>query len=174
MTQVARDYASEMRAVIDAETGHGPYVSRIVAEAIVEKLHATDPELLDGWLHAQAAQMVWQTINDRDRSRRASARATAGRSLFAAAAGQHAAGDSSALTQFLGMPFTVDGVRKRLADLTGADLTQAAVDYQRRADQNTMTAAFLRALGKKVKRGTVSDHFTEQQLATLWTSIVRN
>lgn len=41
-----RDFAAEMRAVIDAETSHGPYVSRQAAADIVEKLKANDPDLL--------------------------------------------------------------------------------------------------------------------------------
>jgi hypothetical protein len=40
-----RDFAAAMRAVVDAETGSGPYVSRIVANTVVEKLRATDPGL---------------------------------------------------------------------------------------------------------------------------------
>jgi len=50
-----RDYAAEMRAVIDSETSHGPYVSRQAAADIVEKLRANDPHLLDGWLSQPAA-----------------------------------------------------------------------------------------------------------------------
>lgn len=168
-----RDFAAEVRAIIDAETADGPYVSRQVAEHIVAKLEATDAELLDGWLHAQAVQLIWQTINDRDRSTRGHIRRTAARGVFGAASERHTAGDGHAMVQFLGMPFTVDGVRKRLADLTGPDLSAVAGDYERRAADNAMTAAFLRALGKKVREDAVADHFTEQQLGALWSSLTR-
>ena len=38
MTAVERNAASEMREVIDAHTSDGPYVPRMAAEEIVEKL----------------------------------------------------------------------------------------------------------------------------------------
>lgn len=42
MTQ-ERDYAADMRAVIDAETAAGDYESTVVAAHIVQKLRETDP-----------------------------------------------------------------------------------------------------------------------------------
>jgi hypothetical protein len=167
-----RDVAAEMRATIDAETAGAPYISRVVAEHIVSKLRATDPDLLYGWLDEQAEHIVWQAINDRDRSTRAQAKERARRVLFAGAADDHAAGDSQALTMFLAMPFPVaDGRRKLLADLTADDLKFVAAEYERRAHENAMTAAFLRAIAKRVGRSTVGKKFTEPQLAQLWTSL---
>lgn len=167
-----RDFVAEMRAVIDAET-QGAYIPRQVADRIVAKLAATDPELLDGWLHAQAEQIIWQHINDRDRSTRAHSKQVAGRAAFGAASGRHADGDPQAMTEFLGMPITVDGVRKPLSMLTGPELLTVAGDYDARAARNAMTAAFVRALGRKVESGTVADHFTETELAALWRSLAR-
>lgn len=62
------DYSARMRAVIDAEADpvREPYEARIAASAIVEKLRENDPELLRGWLDAQAEQLVWRFIVDRD------------------------------------------------------------------------------------------------------------
>jgi hypothetical protein len=169
-----RDFVAQMRAAIDAETGDGPYVSRVVAEHIVHKLRATDPDLLDGWLHAQAEHFLWQAINDRDRSTRARGKEAAKRATFGKAAAAFENGDTEPLTQFLAMPFPVEGgSRKRLADLTGDDLAYVADDYGRRATENAMTEAFLRALAKRVQHGVVADHFTEQQLADMWTSLTR-
>ncbi len=165
---MTRDYAAEMRAVIDTETGHGPYVSRVVAREIVEKLQANDADLLNGWLFSQAEQLVWTAINGRDRSARAHARSTGSRSAFAAAADEHDAGDSTSLGRFLGCRYVVeDGSRRPLADLTKADLTFVAESYEDRARQNAFEAAFFRALAKKVGRGTVADHFTEERIAAL-------
>lgn len=173
-----RDYAADMRAVIDAETGGGPYVSRVIAAHIVEKLRATDSDLLSGWLDAHAEQLIWQAINDRDRSTRSHARATARRSVFAAAAKAHESGeahesgDDVPLTHFLNVPYVVaNGSRKRLADLDAADLTFVADAYDERARDNAMNAAFLRALSKKVGGGRVADQFSEDRLAELWRSI---
>lgn len=169
---MSRDYVGEMRALIDQETGTGPYVSRQVAAQIMEKLAATDPDLLDGWLHAQAETILWQAINDRDRSLRAHARATSGRSVFAANAEAHEAGDTAALSRWLATPFAVaDGYRKRLGDMDKHDLRFAAEAYEVRAEQNRLTASFLIALARKVRRGTVADHYTEDQLAAMWNSL---
>lgn len=167
-----RDYAAEMRAVIDAETSHGPYVSRIVAREIVEKLEANDAELLDGWLREHAEQLIWGAINDRDRSSRASARATSSRSVFASAAEANEAGDSEPLRGFLACPYVIEsGERVRLADLTRADLNFVATGYEAQSRQSSMEAAFFRALAKKVRTGTVGDHFTEAKVAALRRSI---
>jgi hypothetical protein len=165
---MSRDYAAEMRAVIDAETSHGPYVSRVIAREIVEKLEANDPDLLSGWLHAQAEQLVWGAINDRDRSMRASARTSASRSAFARAAEEHDGGDSSSLGHFLESRYVVeDGTRRALATLTKNDLLFVAQTYEDRAAANTFEAVFMRALAKKVRGGCVADHFTEEKIAAL-------
>ncbi len=169
---MSRDYAAEMRALIDAETGHGPYVSRVIAREIVEKLEANDPDLLTGWLNAQAEQLVWSAINLRDRSQRASARTTASRSAFASAAKDHETGDSTALGRFLGCRYVVeDGTRRVLAELTKADLLFVAEGYESSARESAMEAAFFRAIAKKVRTGCVADHFDEAKLAELRRSL---
>src|SRR5882672_8876123 len=120
---MSRDYAAEMRALIDAETSHGPYVSRIIAREIVEKLEANDPDLLTGWLMEHAEQLIWGAINTRDRSARSSARTSGPRSAFADAAAEHEAGSTEALGHWLGCRYVVeDGSRRVLAELTKADL----------------------------------------------------
>jgi hypothetical protein len=167
-----RDFAAEMRAVIDAETSHGPYVSRQAAADIVEKLKANDLELLNGWLHAQAEMLIWQAINDRDRSVRSASRSALSRSAFARASEANDAGDSGPLTHFLDAPYVVEnGSRVRLADLTKADLLYVADRYDDRAKANAFEAAFMRAVAKKVRTGTVRDHFTEEALLKLRRSL---
>ena len=167
-----RDYAADMRAVIDAETSGAPYISRVIAAQIVDKLTVNDPDLLDGWLHGQAETLIWQAINDRDRSTRSHARTAASRSVFARAAEAHAAGDSVPLCGFLDVPYVVeDGSRRRLADLNAHDLTFVADGYAAAARSSTLNAAFLRALARKVGDGRVADHFDDEHLAALWCSI---
>ncbi len=169
---VERDYRAEMRAVIDAETAAGNYVSGLVAEQIVRKLAATDPELLDGWLHANAAFLVRHFINLRDCSTRTRARTQARRVEFAAAAGEFEAGDDTAMTSFLDVVHVVeDGSRKKLADLTASDLNHVATDYEERAAENAMHATFLRTLAKKVGKRTVGQVFDENKLTELWLSL---
>ena len=169
---MSRDYGAEMRAVIDAETSHGPYASPVVAAHIVEKLRATDPDLLAGWLDAQAVSIIRHTINLRDCSVRSHARATSGRSVFARDAKAHEAGTETALSGWLAVVHVVEGgTRKRLADMRADELAFVADDYGRRAAENLLAESFLRALARKVGSGKVSDHFDDQQLNELWASI---
>lgn len=167
-----RDYAAEMRAVIDAETGEGPYVARVAAEHVVEKLRATDPDLLGGWLDQQAEHFVSQMILDRDRSMRSAARVSARPRAFAADAEAAEAGDRTRLAKWLTVPFVVaDGSRKRLADMAKDDLLFASDGYAARAQENKLTAAFLKAIARKVGAGTVKDHYSDEQLSVMWSSL---
>jgi hypothetical protein len=169
-----RDFATEMRALIDAETSAGPYVSRHIARDIVDKLETADPELLAGWLHEQAEQLVWGAINYRDRSRRAHARTTGPRSAFAEAAVRHDEGDPRAMTGWLGCRYVVapEGTRKVLADLNRDELIYVARGYEKDSRSLAMEAAFFRALARKVKDGPVSEYFTEDQLLRLRESLL--
>lgn len=168
---MSRDYAADMRAIIDAATGDGPYLPRRVADHIVQTLRATDPDLLDNWLHLQASNLVFQAIDARDRSRRAHVKRTSGRGHFSAALGDYHDGDTEPLRRFLDMPLTVDsGHHKRLADLTADDLRFVARTYAQRAQDNALMAAFLRVLATKVGRGTVAERYTDEQLARVWQS----
>lgn len=166
------DYAAAMRRVIDQHTSDGPYVPRVAASEIVDKLRATDPDLLAGWLNEQAETFVWQAINDRDRSRRSHATQSARPRAFKAASDRAAEGDPTPLRRFLDSPYTVaDGSRRPLAQLTRDDLTFVADDYTARAEQNQFKAAFMKALARKVKTGVVADHFTEEQVAAMWSGL---
>ena len=166
-----RDFAAEMRHVVDEATAQGPYVPRQLATEIAEKLRANDPGLLDGWLDAQAEHFVWQMINDRDRSARAHVRATSKRGAFADAAKDHATGNPRAFYDFLSMRFTVEnGTRRSLATLTAGDLKFVADDYQSREQKNAFMKTVMLRLAKKVGADTVADHFTNEQLAAMFDS----
>lgn len=169
---MTRNYAAEMRALIDAETAGGPYVSAQVAERIVEKLTATDTDLLSGWLHAQAVQILRVAINQRDCSQRTHARMTASRSVFRNAAQAAEAGDTEELGSFLATVYVIeDGSRVRLAEMRKPELLFVAEDYGRRAADSLLQEAFLRALAKKVGQRKVSDVYDEDKLSALWLSI---
>lgn len=169
---VDRDFAGEMRAVIDTATARGPYTPPLAASEIVEKLRANDPDLLDGWLHAQAEHFVWQAINDRDRSRRSVLGRRAKSSVFRSAGEAHGAGDSSGLRPFLDAPYTIgDGTRRPLAVLRRDDLLFVAADYGRRESENSLKKAFMAALAKKVGTGCVDDKFTEAQVSAMFSTL---
>lgn len=169
-----RNYIGDMRDLIDQATSNGPYVAAVVAERIVEQLRDDDPELLDGFLDLQAVQIVRDMIIHRDASKRAYARVMGSRSVFAGHLEQYEQGDAHALDGWLRTPFTCEGgLRKKLADLTAADLEYVASTYEARAQENALMAAFLRALLKtaKSKRRTVGELFDETKLNAMWASI---
>ena len=174
MTQ--RDYAAEMRAYVDEHTDDGsPYRSRTAAREIVEKLRANDPTLLMGWLDAQAEHFVWQMINDRDRSRRGHAAATAQPSAFSEAADKfEETGDARELTPWLEKVFVIgDGSRKKLGKLNQVDLNYVADRYASQAARLAMREAFFRALARKLSKDkTVESVYTEDQIQKMWDSLV--
>lgn len=167
----ARNYAHEMRAKID-ELAQGTYIPALVAHQIVVKLRAEDPDLLDGWLGAQAEAFVRQSINERDRSRRSAARWATPRSVFREDAGEHERGDSTNLRGWLHVSFSLsNGTRMPLAEMTTTELSDVATTYAVRAEGNAMTAAFLRAIGQRIGAGKVEDYFDDSTLATMWQSL---
>ena len=170
-----RNYAAEMRAVIDAETGDGPYVSRVVAENVVAKLRATNAELLQGWLDSQAEHFVWQLINDRDRSTRSHVRRAAKPAAFAEDAAAAEAGDRARLIRWMNVPYvTEDGSRKRLGVMRKNDLLFVADSYDAQARENKMHAAFMRAIARKVGNREVQQVYSDEQLTTMWNSLAEN
>ena len=169
--QPPRDHLTEMVEVIDA-AAKPPYVPRTLAAKIVQRLRAEDPKLLEGWLDASAEHFVWQAINDRDRSRRSYSSAHASATAFGRAAEAAEAGDSAQLRTFLDSRYTIaDGTRRPLGKLKHADLSFVADRYQQRERRNAFRKVFFQTLAKKVTVGTVEDHYTEEQLATMWASL---
>lgn len=169
-----RDYIAEMRALIDKEAA-GEYVSGLVAAEVVGKLRANDPDLLAGWLDIQAVSLLHQAINNRDRSRRTAARIAAPRSVFASAAAAHEGGDPAPLRGLLDTHYVVnpEDLRKPLASMTANDLRYVAGRYHERAEDALMEEAFFMALSKKVGKGTVGEHFTEEQVWEMRKSLRR-
>ena len=168
----ARDYAADMRAVIDAEA-QGTYASPVVARHIVEKLRATDPDLLIGYLEAQAVQIIRHAINLRDCSTRAHNRTATSRSVFRAAAADFEEGDEEPLrSNFLGEPYVIEtGERKPLGEMGRPERRYAAEDFGRREAENAMQKAFLLAIDKKAGTKRTCEVFSEEKLAELWASI---
>lgn len=163
--------STRVRQIID-ETATTGYRPAQVATEIVEKLRTNEPEVLAVWLDAQAEHFIWQAINDRDRSRRGYAVHRAKSAAFREAREAHENGNVTALRGFLDTPYTIeDGTRILLAKMRKGDLLYVASGYEQRERENGMWKAFHRALAKKVGKGTVADHFSEVQLATMWGSI---
>ena len=169
---MSRDFVTEMRQVIDAETADGAYSAPILARHIVYKLLATDPELLEGWLLIQATAVLSDWISTRDRSRRSHVRKTSRRDKFAQDAKAFQNGNETAITGWLEVSQVMkDGSRRRISELTGEELLWVAGEYARQAVNLKLHEAFLRAIAKKVGKDKVSDHFTNQQLDDMWRSL---
>jgi hypothetical protein len=168
-----RDYLGEMRQLIDAETGGGEYYVGTAAESIVAKLQITDPELLQGWLDRQAVAFVRAAITARDRSVRTYARIHASRSVFRDAVQRHEGGDQQAMRGWLDTAYTVEnGARKRLGQMTRADVLYIAESFERRMAHNGLRAALMRAIATKVRKtGIVSDYLTNEQIDRLWNQV---
>ena len=170
---MSRDYAAEMAEIVDAEIGDEPFVSAVIASHIVDKLRATDPDLLAGWLDFQAVGILRDAISTRERSTRSHARATRSRSVFGSAVERAEAGDATALGAFLDIRYVVDdqNPRVRLADMNRDQLLFAADDYERQENESRFEKLFLRALARKVGRRKVSDVYSEQQIANMWSGL---
>lgn len=168
-----RDFVADVRAFVDTVTARqGSYVVAQVAEYVVRWLRAHDPELLQGFLDAQAEYLVRAMVNERDRSARTHARMTSGRTAFRELAERFETGDTEALTGWLAVPIVLpEHVRKPLAELTAADLLYAADRYREYARNNSMMEMFLRTIAAKVGDDTVADHFTAEQLSAMYRSL---
>ena len=165
-----RDYAADMREIIDQYRNKPTYNAAFVAEEIVERLLAGDRELLYGWLQAHAATTISTAIRAIDAASRSQARQNAKASLFAAAAAEAERGNDQPLRHgFLQATYVINGnnERKRLRDMTAEDVRFVATGYEDRANSALMEAAFFRAVAKKIGNRTVGEVFTNAQLTEL-------
>lgn len=167
---MSRDFIGEMAALIEQATQGSDWVPAIVAVSIRDLLAAEDPELLDGWLHAMAAQTLTEQIILRERSNRTASRARAGARAFAAAA---QSGDVELLRAFA-VTHAVDeaNTRRRVADMTGMDHRFVAGRYAESANTYRMLAAFHQAVAKKVGERRTADVMSEPEYDRLYRSIL--
>lgn len=170
---MTRDYAAEMRALMDEERAVPGYASPIGAANIVAKLRANDPELLAAWLDAGAEQIVRHALNQIDCGQRTHARTAAVRSAFRRAAEDYEeTGDEKSVASFLELRFPIeDGSRRSLGEMRRAERRFVANDYDRRAADSAMMAAFLRAVDKRAGTKRTDEVFDNATLERLWASL---
>jgi hypothetical protein len=166
-----RDYAAEMHAVVDAELAAPQIMVPLLAKDLTEKLRADQPDLLAGWLDAQAPQALADYIGRRLSSCRALARIHGRRTAFGAAAERFEAGDTSAVADWLATHYHGPRGQQHLGAFDHADLEYGRDAYAERAASNGFEAAFLGALAKKVTTGVVADFFTNEQIAAMRSSL---
>jgi hypothetical protein len=171
---VERDYVAELRELIDNELESSEVDIAIVAREIVEKLAVNDPDLLEGWMHIVAESSLRDWIRSLLASKRSRATHQRPRTAFAQAAKRLEAGESVEdtvkpwlQTKFVG----ASGNQKNLGDMDHDDLGAARETYDKHARSNALRAALFAALEKKVKTGTVSDHYDNEKITKLWISL---
>lgn len=175
-----RDVRAEVLAVIEAETAHGDFKVSDVARQVVDKLRATDPELLLEFLDAEAVALVAHLIRRVEHLAKMKVRRGAGltatqprRSVFAETMADHDAelesdAEPAAAPAWLDRQYlTADGLRRHLRDCTAEDLKHNVGLYLDRAQANQYEAAFLAAIAKKLDGRKVGDVFTDAQLAAM-------
>ncbi len=167
------DMSARIRELIDQITDQHPqgYVATDVAAKVLVQVRGEDPEGFTQWLDALAVDTLRTIVLRRGAVRRSSVRTS--RSVFGSAV-QNAeeTGNSHYLHSWLTTPFECENhVQKPLGRMDAGDLGDAAGRYRARERNNRLTAMFLEALAKRVGAGMVEDHFTAEQLDTMWASI---
>lgn len=164
-----RDYAEDMRKLIDRYRSAKSYNAGIAAHEIVEQLLGSDRELLFGWLEGHAVSTIRAAITATDAASRSYAR-TGTASVFAEAALAAENGDNAPLRQgFLQAVYVVDrdNNRKAFKDMVADDVLFVAANYEDRARSAQFEAAFMKAVAKRIGKGRVADKFNNVQLAEL-------
>lgn len=169
---MARDYVAEMTALIEDATQGSDWVPALVAEKLIDRLTHDDPDLLNGWLHTLASQLLTDAISMRERSIRTVTRRRASSRAFGKAAEAAEAGDTTELGSFA-VTYAIDeaNTRRRVADMTGTDHRFVATDYTRKAKRSQMLAAFHRAVAKKCGSKRTAEVMSEAEYDRLYQSI---
>lgn len=181
MTEIAhralrspRDFATDMRKLIDEYRNVDTYNATDVAHRVVDRLLAEDRELLYGWLQGHAVATVATAVRSIDASSRAQARQNPA-SVFAAAVAEFEEfGNSEPLKSgFLQAVYVVSDAhdRKELRYMTAEEVLFVAASYEDRARANNMEATFFRVLAGKLGLHKVGDMFNNVELAELRTKV---
>ncbi len=143
------------------------FVAAVEAERFRDSLRASHPEVLAAWLAEHELEMIRQAITGLDRRNRTLSRTRGAARQFGDA------GDDPERLSVFDIRFVVDGenLRKRVADMTGADHRFVADSYDSSATQAAMLAQFHRAIAKKVGKRRTADVLDAGQYESLLKSI---
>lgn len=174
-----RNYQAEMHAAANAAIPEGEFITALVAHELVDKLRATDPELLEGWLRERAEVIVGDYIHHLVKNRRRPPSPEAAKRMnFAAAASVFAErGDAEEFRESVRSPFTFhyvvrdDQLRKPVGDMNGADLRYVANSFQATKQQAAFRESFFRAAAKRVGDKCVKEVFTVEQYTSMYRSV---
>lgn len=176
---IHRDYVAEMLDKINAGfavESDLPLNAMMVAKRIVIELEETDPDLLRGWLHLQAEDILRRYVGLVQGSERAHNRAVSGRRAFQEAREAHENGDSEPLmahTTWLSTMYVVDDsyTRRPLGECTAVDLRYVSGRYETTARRASFEAVFFNMLADKVGDDKVGDVYSEEEIAHFRTTI---
>jgi hypothetical protein len=168
-----RDYLTEMDLVLDEAISATDDPRAIIAAKLRARLDESDPDLLAGWLHEKAEDILTEELGLRERVERSKNFRRVGARSFANAAKEAEDGQPEALGTFA-LKFVVDeeNNRRAIADMTGPDHLYVASRHASRANREQMLAAFHNAVAKKVGDKRTADVMGEEQYEALYRSIV--
>lgn len=141
------------------------FVAAVEAERFRDWMRAEHPEVLSAWLAEQELRAIHRAIIDHDRADRTRVRNRAVSRAFA----ERYPEELSAFD----IRFVVDeeNLRKRVADMTGADHAFVADRYQASANRELMLCEFHRAVATKVGKRRTADVLDVEQYESLQRSI---
>lgn len=176
----ARNYMLEMMELIRSSIPEQEHRIPAIAERLVSKLRAEDPELLAGFLDERAYYFVRAAMSEYAARHRRTlpSREQRRRSVFSASAAQFAQdGDAQALRQAVSVsPFAVfrvvDGqdLRKPTGKLRGPDVTYIIDHYNAIRSSAANEAAFWRAVKRRIGDDAIEDVYTEEQFESMYSS----
>lgn len=170
-----RDYNTEILNLVKEMTPAGDFTARLVADDVINKLRANDPELLAGWLDLRAGEILGAWIAAHYNSLRSRTRIMAPRRAFAEAAERFTETREPVILDPFAAVYVVDheNLRRRVADMTGADHSFVADRYADDKHTAAMLEAFHRAVAKKVGDKRTADVFSTDQYLAMYRSITR-
>lgn len=159
-------------ALIDQMTPKtGSFIPSEQAKKLYDFMKKHQAEVLDEWLHDEALKFLTQTFSARLRSLRAVARREQHIEFFGELADGHVSPDQlHHFQQF--HEVSTEHLRKRVADMTGADHTYVAEYYGRREQKFGMLKAFHHTIADMVGGKKTSEVLTEDQYDALYHQIV--
>jgi hypothetical protein len=168
-----RDYIADMSAAIEDAIPEGDYAAPLVAAELVEKLRATDPGLLSGWLDLRAAVFLADTIARRSNSKRQAARVGGPRRAFAEAAQRFTEQTDPAILAPFATEYVIDAenTRRRVADMTGPDHRFVAAGYAESKRTAALLEKFHVAVARKVGDRRTAEVISESEYLAMLRSI---
>jgi hypothetical protein len=174
-----RNYQTEMLAAVNAAIPEDGFITALVARELVEKLRATDPELLEGWLQERAEVIVTDYIHHlvKNRRRPPSPEAKKRENFSQAVEAFMQSGDTQEFRERVSSPFTWhyvvrdDNFKKPVGKMNGADLRYVANSFQATKHQAAFRESFFRAVSKRVGDKCVEEVFTVEQYISMYRSV---